>query len=646
MDATVTRPLRRIDLATEVPFRVGLAIIDPASRDATFAASTERLQPQNLKVLIALCRHKGGVVTREDLVDLCWDGRIVGEDVINKAISMLRQFADRAGGFEIETVPRSGYRLIEMGDAPARRRYWWLAMAAGAAVLFTAAAWLFLDGQSQAPKSDVPTVAVLPFVGEAGNRNIRDLATATGASLRYALADAGYPVALVDKPASSAQPDLLVSGNVQHSGSSVQVFVEVEETSHGVIVYSHRFEANGDSATTLPDQIGASVATNLSRAATLIRLDRRHPSDPTIAAQLLNSESHALDNGDGLRAFEVARQLAPKAPNSAIAQFGLATETANAFYLLPRDQRAAAIAAGRVAADRVLAIAPDFGDAYGLQCALRNPIYLRQCEDEVRRGVAVDPDAPSAMSDLGTLLNSVGREDEALELDQISLAKDPLNPFKLGRMIRLLEETGRTARAEQLFRQAIRWWPDHPTIYWSRVVGIESRGDYGALERLEGEVEGEKLPLDREAAAAVIAGVRSHDRSGVAHSCAAAGLRWTTQFLCVTALAQLGDLDQSYAIADRLFPSVHGRTPAEDENMWLDDPGAFSIAVLSSPAAAALRRDPRFLVLADGSGLLDYWRSGRLPDFCRQKPEPVCGAILGRPMTLSVNGRGLQHRSG
>jgi DNA-binding winged helix-turn-helix (wHTH) protein len=119
----------RIDLSSEHTFRVGSAIVDPIAHEGTYKGFTERLQPQNLKVLLALARKRETVVTREELIECCWDGRIVGDDVIHRAISTLRQFAARAGGFSIETVPRSGYRLTESK----RRRHWpWIA---GAAVL-------------------------------------------------------------------------------------------------------------------------------------------------------------------------------------------------------------------------------------------------------------------------------------------------------------------------------------------------------------------------------------------------------------------------------------------------------------------------------------------------------------------------------
>jgi hypothetical protein len=97
------------------------------------------------------------------------------------------------------------------------------------------------------------------------------------------------------------------------------------------------------------------------------------------------------------------------------------------------------------------------------------------------------------------------------------------------------------------------------------------------------------------------------------------------------ALASLGDQDGAYAIADKLYPRRVGRTPAETERIWLDDPnGAGPLSFVTSPGAAPMRRDPRYLQLAQRTGLLAYWRSGRPPDFCRKDPEPICPQLLKR----------------
>jgi hypothetical protein len=95
-------------------------------------------------------------------------------------------------------------------------------------------------------------------------------------------------------------------------------------------------------------------------------------------------------------------------------------------------------------------------------------------------------------------------------------------------------------------------------------------------------------------------------------------------------LGNLGDLDAAYAIANKLYPRRLGSTPEETERIWLDQPYVSVPELITSPAAAAMRRDPRYAQLAQRTGLLAYWRSGRLPDFCRKQPEPICLQLLKR----------------
>ena len=163
MDAAVAVPPIAIDLGTEHPFRVGRASIDPASRDAAFNGTVERLQPQNLKVLIALAGRRGNLVTRDQLVDLCWDGRFVGDDVINRAISTLRQFAQRAGGFAIETVPRAGYRLVETSSTRWRLLRPWALFTIAALLVLTAALGLIFSVGPNSSLYGERTIAVLPL---------------------------------------------------------------------------------------------------------------------------------------------------------------------------------------------------------------------------------------------------------------------------------------------------------------------------------------------------------------------------------------------------------------------------------------------------------------------------------------------------
>lgn len=65
-----------------------------------------------MQVLVTLADGKGSVLSREHLLQTCWEGRIVGDDAINRAIAEVRRLLDAVGAdFEIETVPRVGYRI-------------------------------------------------------------------------------------------------------------------------------------------------------------------------------------------------------------------------------------------------------------------------------------------------------------------------------------------------------------------------------------------------------------------------------------------------------------------------------------------------------------------------------------------------------
>nr|WP_236659774.1 winged helix-turn-helix domain-containing protein [Sphingopyxis lutea] len=69
-------------------------------------------EPRVVQVLVALADAKGAVLSREDLLQICWEGRIVGDDAINRAVAEVRKILLATGAnFEVETIPRVGYRI-------------------------------------------------------------------------------------------------------------------------------------------------------------------------------------------------------------------------------------------------------------------------------------------------------------------------------------------------------------------------------------------------------------------------------------------------------------------------------------------------------------------------------------------------------
>jgi DNA-binding winged helix-turn-helix (wHTH) protein/tetratricopeptide (TPR) repeat protein len=609
-----------IDLSVEPSFRIGGAAIDPVSREASSPGGRERLQPQNLKVLIALKRRQGQVVTRTDLIDLCWDGRIVGEDVINHSISVLRSFASRAGGFAIETVPKAGYRLIEAPGAgsPGTKRLALIALAAAAAVI--AILLLAIPGPKQG-EPPVPTVALAPFSAPVGDPAAAEVARGARVSLLRMMSDGGFPVRLAEQ--GNSPSDYLISGDVKRQAGHVEATVRVEEMRHHIVIFTHLFQAAEEDADDLPDQIGASLSANLSWTAALMILDRRHPTDPRIMGELLKQMSITVEGGDILQAYEIARQIAPKAPNSAIAQVALAFDTGFVLGRLPRDQREEALVLGRQASERALQLAPEFGDTHLTWCFLHSPVRRIECEARARQALAADPDSPFAAGFLSIIYSDAGRFDEALELSRMSIANDRYKTSKLSRMIRALELGGASDEAARLYGKAIRWWPGNERIRWGRLTGLIERGNFASLEQYA-RAEGTRLDGVRELTEAL----RTKDGAKARRQCSGPDREGPIEQLCLVVLADLGELDAAFDRARLIYPRMKGRDRAEAERLWLDRPNGYPTSTLAAPSAAALRKDKRYVELVDRVGLLDYWRSGRLPDFCRNRPEPVCAQVI------------------
>jgi DNA-binding winged helix-turn-helix (wHTH) protein len=101
------------DLAVRPDFQAGPIRVSPSRRLVEGPAGKTHLAPLIMQVFLLLLDRDGQVVTRNELFDQCWGGVMVGDDSLNRAVAKVRRIAAAVapGLFEIETIPRTGYRL-------------------------------------------------------------------------------------------------------------------------------------------------------------------------------------------------------------------------------------------------------------------------------------------------------------------------------------------------------------------------------------------------------------------------------------------------------------------------------------------------------------------------------------------------------
>jgi TolB-like protein len=94
--------------------RVGGWRVCPALNQISDDRTSRRLEPQVMDLLVFLAGSGGRVVSRNDIVDAIWGGRLIAETTLTRSIADLRRaLGDTAHERQyIETIPKRGYRLV------------------------------------------------------------------------------------------------------------------------------------------------------------------------------------------------------------------------------------------------------------------------------------------------------------------------------------------------------------------------------------------------------------------------------------------------------------------------------------------------------------------------------------------------------
>lgn len=88
--------------------------LDADRRELTRAGVSIAVEPQVFDLLLHLIANRDRVVSRDDLLEAVWDGRIVSESTLATRINAARRAIDDNGDAQrlIRTIPRKGFRFV------------------------------------------------------------------------------------------------------------------------------------------------------------------------------------------------------------------------------------------------------------------------------------------------------------------------------------------------------------------------------------------------------------------------------------------------------------------------------------------------------------------------------------------------------
>ena len=99
-------------------------VLDVARRELRRSGELIALEPQVFDLLVHLIRNRDRVVTKDDLLDSVWGGRIVSESTLTSRINAARKAVGDSGEAQrlIRTLPRKGIRFVgDVTEATAGR---------------------------------------------------------------------------------------------------------------------------------------------------------------------------------------------------------------------------------------------------------------------------------------------------------------------------------------------------------------------------------------------------------------------------------------------------------------------------------------------------------------------------------------------
>lgn len=385
MNPTAASP---IDLASTAAFALGGTTVHPSSCEIANGGQTISLEPRVMQVLVFLVRRRGETVTRDDLIAACWGGVIVGEDAIQRCIGRLRKVAALAGGFEIQTLSRIGYRLREISDGSARPAL------AGSPLRDGRPTIAFLDIQVFGGEtgSDAFAELLAQDVGAALslNRDLHVVATGKGAANEVDAKDLrGLGDALGVR--------YIAQGTLRRATENYRVTVQLVETSSGRILWNHRVDLADLASPT--DDLVIDIAGRLSTELMRHETDRalRKPGDLTAWEAVV-------------RANTAYQRISLESLPFAIAESRRAVE-------LDPDYAAAhgALANG-------LAAAYEVGGA-------RDPALAAEAQLHCDRALTLDSNDPTVLTWVANALSMITRPPKGLELAQRAVELAPTYPI-------------------------------------------------------------------------------------------------------------------------------------------------------------------------------------------------------------------------
>ena len=447
--------------------------LDVALHELRRGVEPVAIEPQVLDLLHYLIRNRERVVSKDDLIEHVWRGRIVSDSTLTSRITAARQAIGDSGDEQrlIRTIARKGIRFV--GEVHDRE-------SADA-------------GAVNARLPDKPSIAVLPFENMSGDAEQQFFADGIAEDIITALSR--YPSLFVIARNSSftykgRAVDVkivgrelgvryVLEGSLRKAGSRVRVTAQLIEAETGNHMWAERYDRDLADIFRVQDEITAATTSAIAPAvarAEQQRAMRKPPASLDAWGAYQRGLWHlgkatAEDNALADVFFQQAIDLDPMFAGGYIGRSAvLSRAKGTQVEEEAMARRAVALDGGNAEAHARLALALlARGDHAGAR-------------EQSEQALTICPNLAAAHGALGIVMAYSGRPRDGLAALETCLELDPRGPFLVNRLNQLVLahyfccDYGRAAEAAG---RAISAFPEFPSPYrWlAAALGQLGRGD-------------------------------------------------------------------------------------------------------------------------------------------------------------------------
>jgi TolB-like protein len=411
--------------------RFGDHVLDIERRELRRGAEPIALEPQVFDLLVYLVRNRGRVVSKDDLIESVWGGRIVSDSALTSRLNAARKAVNDSGAEQrvIRTVQRKGVRFIGEVSEDSEP----VAGIAGA------------PAATEAPTAPRLSIVVLPFVNLSNDPEQQYFADGVTGDLITDLSR--IPDMLVisrytaftyrDKPVDIKQLGrelgvrYALEGEVQRSGTRVRVTAQLIDAETDTHLWAERFEGDAGDLFAWQDEITHRIAVALDLelvdAAAARPSERPDARDYILRGRAVRLKPPSRENRtNAIALFEQALALDQE---SVAAQSWLAIElTARALDFMT-GTAAADIVRAEELAERALAASPRSSVAHFAKGqVLRAQDRFEEAIPEYETVIALNRNWAHAYSHLGWCRFVTGAIEALIPTQEQAIRLSPRDP--------------------------------------------------------------------------------------------------------------------------------------------------------------------------------------------------------------------------